>query len=188
MPDMSTAAIFGASQRKQHLKANRPPPIKLNPFNLSRENIEALKSVPTELFQEDPSVSRLQRGIEERKAQIPVELRQWLDSELVSLKGEIAHCEQALARSVFADAVAKDTDFGKTEAAMKHLSFLKDLVVAIDASKDGFEPLIALAQVKDRDLMDMRTQLTNHLWVLQVAHLEKQLNQERDRRDGLTDD
>lgn len=188
MPEISSAAIFGATLRKQDLKANRPPPIKLNPFNLSRENIEALKSMPRELFQDDPIVSRIQREIEERKAQIPVELRQWLDSELASLKNEIAHCEQTLRLKVFADAVAKDTDFGKTEAAMKYLSFLKDLVVAIDASKDGFEPLIAQAQAKDKEVLDMHARLTNHLWVLQVAHLEKQLNHERDRMNGFTDD
>lgn len=188
MSEISSAAIFGATLRKQYQKANRPPPIKLNPFNLPRASIDAAKSLPVELFLDDSLVLKHQRAIEERKEQIPAEIRQWLDTELASLNKEIAYCEQTLARKVFADAVAKDTDFGKTEAALNHLRFLKDLVAAIDSSKDGLESLMAQAVGKDQVVIDMHTQIGDRLWVLRVAHLEKKLNQERDHMDGLTDD
>lgn len=188
MHNISTAAIFGASQRSQHLKVSPPAPIKLNAFCLTKENLEAAKALPADLFQDDPQVLKLLRAIEERKAQIPAEIRQWLDSELASLKNEIAHSEKTLARAVFADSVAKDTDFGKTDAAMKHLCFLKDLVAAIEGSKEEMDPFMAQAVSKDQAVIDMGAQLGDRLWLLRIAHLEKQLNQGRNHREGFTRD
>ena len=84
--------------------------------------------------------------------------------------------------------MAKDTDFARADAALKQLSYLKDLAAAINASKGALEPLMAQAVDKDQVLIDMQTQLGDHLWVMRVVHLEKQRNQERDRMDGLADE
>ena len=60
--------------------------------------MDAVKAISSSLFDAEPKVLRLMHQINERKAQVPGEIQQWLEIELASINAEIVNSEKALAR------------------------------------------------------------------------------------------
>ena len=185
MHEISSAALFGAQKRAQALAANPLSYVKLNPSNLSRKDLDEIRAIPASTFDNDPRIVRLMGQLNDRKAQVPGELCQWLEAQIAAINGEIATHEQAIARAVFLDAKGKNSDFSQTDKALAQIAYLKGLSASLTASLDALEPFMPEAVAADPVVCGLKRDISDQIWILRVEHLEQQRNLEIDRLNGL---